>query len=248
MAQVSAKTERVMYELKPRPATVKSITDLTPAYRRMVVTGDEFHDFQTKSPADHIKVQIDVDGEKVRRDYTPRSFENGELTLEFALHADGPVTNWARNAQVGSEFTVLGPRGSKIVKPVFDAYVIIGDETMLPTVGRALEMVDPEASIIAVIEIENAAEKIELPTTDNRSVVWAERNGRAPGAALMDGLAAVEWPAGEVYVHAGGEAAAMRDVRRHVLNERGLDRENLGISGHWKRGESDFDHHAPIED
>lgn len=248
MAQVSAKTERVMYELKPRPAKVISITDLTPGYRQMVVTGDEFFDFQSKSPADHIKVQIEVDGENVRRDYTPRSFENGELTLEFALHADGPITNWARAAEVGSELTVLGPRGSKVVKPVFDAYVIIGDETMLPTAGRALEMVDPEASIIAVIEIENEADKVELPTTDNRTVVWAERDGRAPGVALLEALQAVEWPAGEVYVHAGGEASAMRDVRRHVLNDRGLDRENLGISGHWKRGESNFDHHAPIEE
>ena len=248
MAQVSAKTERVMYELKPRPAKVVSINDLTPGYRRMVVTGEEFFDFQSKSPADHIKVQIEVDGEKVRRDYTPRKFENGELTLEFALHADGPVTNWARNAQVGSEFTVLGPRGSKVVKPVFNAYVIIGDETMLPTVGRALEMVDPEASIIAVVEIENEADKIELPTTESRTVVWAERNGQVTGGALLEALKSIEWPAGEVYVHAGGEATAMRDVRRHVLSDRGLDRENLGISGHWKRGESDFDHHAPIEE
>lgn len=248
MAQVSAKTERVMYELKPRPATVISINDLTPGYRQMVVTGDEFFDFQSQSPADHIKVQIEVDGEKIRRDYTPRRFENGELTLEFALHADGPVTNWARNAEVGSTCTVLGPRGSKVVKPVFDAYVIIGDETMLPTVGRALEMIDPDASIVAVIEVESEADRIELPTTGNRTVVWAERNGRTTGDALMEALSSIEWPGGDVYVHAGGEATAMRDVRRHVLNERELDREHLNISGHWKRGESDFDHHAPIEE
>ena len=248
MAQVAGKTERVMYELKPRPATVKSIEDLTPGYRRMVVTGEEFHDFQSLSPADHIKVQIELDGEKVRRDYTPRDFVDGDLTLEFALHADGPVTNWARNAEVGSTFTVLGPRGSKVVKPVFDAYVIIGDDTMLPTAGRAMEMVDPEAAVVAVIEIETEADKIELPTSATRTVIWAERNGRTPGEALTEALAAMDWPTGEVYVHAGGEATAMRDVRRHVLNERGVEKDCLGISGHWKRGESNFDHHAPIED
>lgn len=248
MAQVSEKVERIMYDLKPRPATVVSITDLTPGYRRMVVTGEEFHDFQTKSPADHIKVQIEVDGEKVRRDYTPRSFENGELTLEFALHADGPVTDWARNAIIGSQFTVLGPRGSKVVKPVFDAYVFIGDETLLPSIGRALEMTDPATPVVAVVEIETSADRINLPGGENHTIVWAEREGREPGVALLEALASIEWPTGEVYVYAGGEASSMRDVRRHVLNERGLLRENLGMSGHWKRGQGNFDHHAPIEE
>lgn len=248
MSQVSEKFERVMYELKPRPAKVVSITDLNPGYRRIVVTGEEFHDFQTKSPADHVKVQIEVNGESVRRDYTPRSFENGELTLEFALHADGPVTNWARNAEVGSECTILGPRGSRVVKPVFDAYVLIGDETMLPTVGRGMDMGPDDAKLIAVVEIETEADKIDLPTSDNDTVVWATRNGSVPGEALVEALAGIEWPGGDVFVFGGGEATAMRDVRRHLLNERGLDRENLGMSGHWKRGQSDFDHHAPIEE
>lgn len=248
MAQVSEKIEKFMYELKPRPAKIVSITDMTPTYRRMVVTGEEFHDFQTRSAADHVKVQIEVDGEKVRRDYTPRSFENGELTLEFALHADGPITNWARTAEVGAEFTVLGPRGSMVPKPVFDAYVFIGDETLLPGVGRAMEILPEDAKFISIVEVENDADKIELPTKSNHEVVWAERKGRAPGVALAEALAALDWPEGEVFVYAGGEASAMRDARRHVLNERGLNRENLRMSGHWKRGESDFDHHAPIED
>ncbi len=248
MAQVSEKTERIMYELKPRPAKVVSITELTPRYRRMVVTGEEFHDFQTKGSSDHIKVQIDVDGEPVRRDYTPRSFENGELTLEFALHADGPVTNWARNAEVGSEFTVLGPRGSMVPRPVFNAYIVIGDETMLPTVARAMELLPTDASLISVIEVEDETDKIDLPAQGNHEVIWVERQGRHPGEALVEALAAIDWPEGEVFVYAGGEASAMRDVRRHVVNERGLDRTNLNISGHWKRGKSDYDHHEPIEE
>ena len=248
MAQVSEKMERFMFELRPRPAKVVAVEHLTPTYKRLVVTGDGFDDFQTKSPADHIKVQIEVDGEKVRRDYTPRAFADGQLTLEFALHADGPVTTWARNADVGTELTVLGPRGSRVPKPVFDAYVFIGDETLLPGVGRAMEMFPDDVPFIAVVEVDSAGDKIALPEEGNDTIIWAERNGRTPGEALLEALAGLEWPQGEVYVYAGGEATAMRDVRRHVLNERGLDRENLGMSGHWKRGESDFDHHAPIEE
>lgn len=248
MAQVNEKMERFRFELKPRPAKVISVTELAPRYRRIVVTGEEFHDFETKSPADHIKVQIEVDGETIRRDYTPRDFANGELTLEFALHGNGPVTTWARNAEVGSELTVLGPRGSVVPKPVFDAYIFVGDETLLPGVGRAMDMIPADAAFIGVVEVEDEADKIDLPADGNDTIIWAERKGRIPGEALVEALAAIEWPEGEVFVYGGGEATAMRDVRRHVLNERELNRENLGMSGHWKRGQSDFDHHAPIEE
>jgi NADPH-dependent ferric siderophore reductase len=134
------------------------------------------------------------------------------------------------------------------VQPVFDGYVLVGDETMLPAVGRALEMLPADANVLAVIEVDDAADEIALAASSNATVWWAHRNDRQPGMAMVEALAAAEWPAGEVYCWAGGEAGAMRDVRRHVLNERGLDREHLAVSGHWKRGESNFDHHAPIEE
>lgn len=247
MTDTAPKFERVMYELKPRPATVVSVEHITPRYKRIVLGGEALADFQSQAPTDHIKFQIEVNGEPVRRDYTPRAYANGELTVDFALHGNGPLTTWARNAEVGAEATILGPRGSKIVQPVFDAYVLVGDETMLPAIGRALESLPADATVLAVIEVDDATDEIALAAGNNATVVWAHRNGRQPGIAMTEALAAAAWPAGEVFCWAGGEAGAMRDVRRHVLNERGLDRDCLAISGHWKCGESNFDHHAPIE-
>lgn len=248
MTDTVNKFQRVMHELRPRPVTVSAIDDLTPRYRRMTFSGAELNDFVSLAPTDHIKVQIDVDGEPVRRDYTPRAYGDGTLTVEFALHAEGPLTSWARAAQIGAEATILGPRGSKVVHPVFDTYLIVGDDTMLPAVGRAMELVPEDARVIAVIEIDRAEDKIELPHHPNGNVVWAKGAGGVPGAALVEALRALEWPEGELWVWAGGEAGAMRDVRRFVLNERDLPREHLSISGHWKRGESDFDHHSRIEE
>jgi NADPH-dependent ferric siderophore reductase len=248
MAETSPTFERVTYELKPRPVTVKTIQDITPRYRRIVFAGDALSDFQSASPADHIKFQIETNGEPVRRDYTPRAFGNAELTIDFALHADGPVTAWAREASIGSAATILGPRGSKIVHPVFDAYLLIGDETMLPAIGRALEMLPAESPVLAVIEVDDPDDEIELATATDAEIIWAHRIGRAPGVAMVGALATADWPEGDVFCWAGGEASAMRDVRRHLLFERQLPRENLSMSGHWKAGESNFDHHSPIED
>lgn len=237
-----------MYELKPRPVTVKSVEDLTSHYRRVVFVGDALSDFQSASPVDHVKFQIDVNGEAIRRDYTPRAFGNGELTIDFALHANGPVTTWAREVTVGSPATILGPRGSQIVHPMFDAFVLIGDETMLPAIGRALQSLPAETKVLAVIEVDDAEDQIALPTTTDATILWAYRVGRVPGVAMVGALATAEWPEGDVFCWAGGEASAMRDVRRHVLFERELPREYLSMSGHWKYGESNFDHHSPIED
>lgn len=247
MTDTVQKFERVMYELKPRPVKVKAVSDLTPKYKRIVLEGEALADFESKSPADHIKFQIDVNGEPVRRDYTPRAYSATELTVDFALHGKGPLTSWARNAEVGSEATILGPRGSRVVHPVFDAYVMIGDETMLPAIGRALETLPAGVKTVAVIEVDGPEDELPLTTETDATIIWAHRNGRLPGEAMLESLAAIEWPTGEVYCYAGGEAAAMRGIRSHVLNDRGLEREHLNISGHWKRGESDFDHHTPIE-
>lgn len=244
----TSKFEAVRYELKPRPVTVKSVENLTPNYRRIVLAGEAFADFQTVSPSDHIKLKLENGGEPVMRDYTPRSFENNELTLEFALHSDGPLTTWARQAEPGSEITVLGPRGSMVAKPVFDAVLMVGDDTFLPCVGRALSESKPGKHIVAVVEVHGPADEIEIPTDASATIVWAHRGNRLPGEALVEALAAVEIPDGEVLIYAGGEATAMRDVRRHLLNERGMQRDNLKLSGHWKRGESDFDHHGEIEE
>jgi NADPH-dependent ferric siderophore reductase len=46
------------------------------------------------------------------RDYTPLSAtaEDGELTLEFALHGHGAAATWAQQAEEGMSAIMPGPR------------------------------------------------------------------------------------------------------------------------------------------
>lgn len=100
---------------------------------------------RTACPAsfdDHIKLLLDVgDAEPVRRDYTPRHFDvrAQELTLEFALHGDGPAAQWAAQAQPGHRATVAGPRGSFIIPMDYDWHLLVGDDTAIPAIARRLE-------------------------------------------------------------------------------------------------------------
>ena len=133
---------RHRHETRRRLLTVESVEDLTPHMRRVVLGGSDLDGFVSLAPDDHIKLILDTGGDKPEmRDYTPRAFDPTarRLTVDFALHDAGPATAWALAAAPGDTITVGGPRGSAVVAPVFDWWLLIADETGLPAMGRWVE-------------------------------------------------------------------------------------------------------------
>lgn len=272
MVETQARVERVMHELRPRSVEVLSVEDIAPRYRRITFGGEDLATFTTASPADHIKFLVSLDperdpqppvrGEKgmrapedappqTMRDFTPRRFdaERNELQIDFVLHESGPVADWAKVAEPGTKALVLGPRGSKVVKPLFDWFLMVGDETMLPSIGRQIEELPAGMKLVAFVEVDGPEYEQAFETAGDVELHWVHRNGVEPGVgtALLDTIKATTFPEGEFFVWAGGEAGQLKLIRRHLLDERGAQKEFCGITGHWKRGEKDFDHHAPLD-
>jgi NADPH-dependent ferric siderophore reductase len=52
-------------------------------------------------------------------------------------------------------------------------------------------------------------------------------------------LAAAEFPAGRVHAFVHGEAGVVRALRRHLLDARGVPRDDLSVSGYWRRGDDE---------
>jgi NADPH-dependent ferric siderophore reductase len=106
--------QRVRHEIKMREVEVASVRQLAPNYLSVTFKGETLHDFISASYDDHVKFMPD---EQTRRDFTPRSYDNAarELTVEFALHSMGEVSDWARQAAVGQRVVIAGPRGSMIM-------------------------------------------------------------------------------------------------------------------------------------
>jgi NADPH-dependent ferric siderophore reductase len=50
-------------------------------------------------------------------------------------------------------------------------------------------------------------------------------------------------PAGNGRIYIGCEAAAMRRIRTHLLQERGLDPATIVMRGYWKLGAVDYTDH-----
>jgi len=252
---------RVRHETKLRLLQVRDVSRPTPKMVRVVAGGGALTGFVSAAYDDHVKLFFPHPGEEkpvlptpspngpvypegvkrpAARDYTPRRYDAAAnaLTLDFVLHDAGPATAWAAQAQPGHFLGVGGPRGSFIVPDDFDWYLFAGDETALPAIGRRLEELPANTRILVVAEVADKKEEQQLARRASIEVRWLHRDGAAPGTTslLQDALAGLSLPPGEGYAWVATEAATAKALRRHLVDERGLDKERVKAAAYWKRG------------
>ena len=238
------RVQRVRHEVKRRDLQVVRVEALSPHFRRVTLAGDELAGFISASFDDHLKLLLDADGaEPVRRDYTPRYYDAaaGELTLEFALHGDGPAASWAAQAQPGDRATVAGPRGSFVVPIDYDWHLLIGDETALPAVARRLEELPADTHVIVRLAVADPADRRALASAATLDLQWADSD-----EALIAATRALTLPPGEGYAWCAAEAATAAALRRVLVDDKGHDRHAIRAAAYWKRGA--VAHHENLED
>jgi NADPH-dependent ferric siderophore reductase len=245
-------TTRIRHETRRRTLTVSSTELLTPRMRRFGFTSPDLHDFVSATHDDHVKLffpATDGDGgETAMRDFTPRRFDRalGTLIIDFALHEAGPATHWATSAQIGDTLEIGGPRGSIVVPDDFDWYLLIGDETALPAIGRRVEELRAEVPVTTLVLVE-AGEFHDFQTKAAWTPHWIARNGAPDDASLLrKALSHYALPSGDGFVWIAAEASVARSVRNHIIEDLGHPRQWTKAAGYWKRGHSDI--HEKIED
>lgn len=234
---------RQRFEPKRRSLTVLTTERVTPSMLRLVLGGDDLADFASAAPDDHVKVAIPgPDGTEERRDYTPRRFDAArrELTLDFALHEAGPATLWALNARPGDTLDVLGPRGSAVVEGEIGQWLLIGDETALPAIGRRIEEAAAGTRLTSLVAVTGAAEEQVFRTAATLDARWIHR----PASALTDAapfLKALEGMALEpaTYIWVAAEASVARAVRAYLTETRGVPLGWTKAAGYWVMGQAD---------
>ncbi|MCX5495073.1 siderophore-interacting protein [Kaistia dalseonensis] len=247
---------RMRHETRRRLLTVMAVDRLTPRMLRIHFASDDFADFVSAAPDDHIKLFFpDVDpavegGKPVMRDFTPRAFDvaKGTLTIDFALHEAGPATQWAAGATVGQTLEIGGPRGSMVVPDDFDWYWLIGDETALPAIGRWVEQLPAGKPVLTAAVIADAGEIQSFDARADWDSLWSLRSeaGADDAAALKAALDRKALPAGDGFVWIAAESSVARALRAYVVEERGHPKVWMKASGYWKRGEADA--HERIDD
>jgi NADPH-dependent ferric siderophore reductase len=243
----------------PRTTTleVRRTERLTPGMIRVVAGGGDIADFPDTEHTDrYVKIVFPRPGvsypepfdmQAIRaelpreqwpsiRTYTVRALDRaaGELTIDFVVHGDrGLAGPWAAAARPGDVLMLLGPGGAYAPDPAADWHLFVGDESALPAIGAACERLPAGARAVAVLEVGGPDEHLDLPAAVEQH--WVHRDPERPDQ-LVEAVRALEFPTGRVDAFVHGEAGAVRGLRRHLLDERGLPRAGLSVSGYWRIG------------
>ncbi|MGW2178914.1 siderophore-interacting protein [Streptomyces sp. NPDC001732] len=181
------------------------------------------------------------------RSFTVRAYDPGSglMTVDFVLHGDdGPAVRWGRRARPGDVLGMVGPSSAYARPlPVADWLLLAGDETALPAIGTVLEFLPAGGRALAWIEVADAAEERPLGSSGDVTVHWVHRDR---GGSLPDAVRAARLPAGSGAAWLAGEAGTVRNLRRHLVEERGLPRKAVEFTGYWRRSLTQDD--APTEE
>jgi NADPH-dependent ferric siderophore reductase len=235
------RVQRVRHELQRRELRVTRVEPRGERFVAVTVQGDSLRTFASASFDDHVKLMLpDGSGGLQMRDYTPRAFDTarGELVLEFALHGDGPFTEWAAQAQAGQTLTVAGPRGSMVIPTDYDWHLLVGDDSAWPAIARRLEELPASAHVQVLLLMPDAP-------------AWPVRTSALPRCfatpeALVQALRDLAPPPGEGFAWCAGEARLMATLRDVLLREKGHPKEAMKVAAYWKQGATGY--HARLDD
>ncbi|MGQ4513787.1 SIP domain-containing protein [Streptomyces sp. DW26H14] len=246
-----------------REARVVRTERITPHMVRIVIGGEglapvecgEFTDHYVKmifpepgaeypEPFDMDRIREEFPREQwpTTRTYTVRAWdpEALEMTFDFVVHGDeGLAGPWAARAVPGEIVRFLGPGGGYAPDPEADWHLLAGDESALPAIAAALERAPSDVPVHAFVEVGDAAEEQKIMCPDGVGVTWLHRGERPVGEALVAAVRELDFPAGSVHAFVHGEAGFVKELRKHLRNERGVPRERLSVSGYWRQGHND---------
>ncbi|WP_094216850.1 siderophore-interacting protein [Streptomyces diastatochromogenes] len=246
---------------KPHTAQVVRTERLTPHMQRVVLGGEGLAGFAADTCTDHyvkllfgppgvtypepfdlerIRAEFPREHWPVTRTYTVRAWdpEHRELTLDFVIHGDeGLAGPWATRVQPGESVHFMGPGGAYAPDPSADWHLLVGDESALPAIARALETLPSDARAHAFVEVSGPEEEQKIDS--EVEVVWVHRGDRPVGTALLEAVHGLRFPEGRPHAFVHGEAGFVKELRRLLRVELQFPREDLSISGYWRLGHNE---------
>lgn len=192
----------------------------------------------------------------VMRSYTVREQRRtpegvDEVDIDFVLHGDAsPASRWAGGAATGRRILAIGPAVAENKSVRFqppagtDALVMYADETALPAAAAILDRLASGTRVRAWFEVPHEDDRLVLPTLADAEITWIVREGGAGREErvqrVLDAMRMAELPpATAPYVWLAGEAGTIRAVRRHIVQERSIDRRAVRFTGYWRLGASE---------
>ena len=175
--------------------------------------------------------------------YTIRSLRRdvGEIDVDIVTHGDsGPGSAWATAVEVGDTAAF---RSGGALYSSFDAgrQLIVADESAVPALLAILE----ERSARGLPGLgEGVDAHVDVPSTEvldgldvPAAVAVHVRGADAPGSAVLAALVADPAATADLdYAWLCGESGLATSLRRHLVQQVGMDKRSITFSGYWKLG------------
>lgn len=184
--------------------------------------------------------ELPDDVRAVMRSYTLRALRRDpdEVDIDFVLHTPaGPASHWASHAAPGDRVLLLGPAVADNRAIRFrpsedtDLVVIWGDETAVPAVSAILESLPAGTPARVWLQVRDAGDIQDLATEADAEITWLVQEDS------LDALRVARLPPAErPYVWIAGESGCVKELRRHFVRERGIDRRRVTFVGYWRQG------------
>jgi NADPH-dependent ferric siderophore reductase len=187
----------------------------------------------------------------VMRSYTVRAFrelgESGgaEIDVDFVIHRApdgglGPAPAWALAAEPGEDVALIDEGTGFNPRRTPERVLLVGDETALPAIAGICASLPGGTRGSALIEVPAQEDAQDLARPEGLEVRWIVRNDphEVPGRAAAEALASTELPEGDgpFYAFIAGEQQLPTGARRHLVAERGVDKDDIGFCGYWRVG------------
>lgn len=237
-------------------AAVRNVEQVTPRTIRITFGGEELRDYiASDQPDDRLMLFVPPPGEPLvlprfegrwvyeegaprptGRHYTIRRRRDGEIDIDFYLHAGGIASGWAASARPG-DIVALTQAGSELsFPPQADWMLIVADASAVPAAGRLIEESPAGLRIQAFLAVDDPREEQTFRSAADVAITWLHVGGnRTPEAAVEAAVRAFPWPGGKPYAWVAGETGLTQALRRFLRDERQLDRTSFCITGYWKR-------------
>ncbi|MEU9354122.1 siderophore-interacting protein [Streptomyces griseoloalbus] len=204
--------------------------------------------------------ELPDDVRAVMRSYTLRALRTDaeghttEVDIDFVLHGIGPDTSlragpasrWAARAAAGDRVLLLGPavadnRAIRFRPPEdTDLILLWADETALPATAAVLESLPAGTRARVWLEVPHYGDIQDLASAADTEITWFVRDGSPhtqDSPMALDSLRTAELaPAERPYVWIAGESGHVKQLRRHFVGERGIDRRRVTFVGYWRHG------------
>jgi len=142
--------------------------------------------------------------------------------------------------------------------------LLAGDETAVPAICSILESLPAGIAGLACLEVPEAADVQQVRTASDVEVRWLPRGSRQHGEPLLEAVRTAVVPSSSVaeepeeidvdeailwettagarapfYAWIAGEAGVVKELRRHLVRDAGIDRRQVAFMGYWRQGKAE---------